>query len=220
MYRRIIPILLFFVAFVAAEAGAQNAAAQSSKQKKIDELLRSASASNQFAGVLVASENGKVIYEKAFGNANAEFKVPNTVNTRIGIASITKPMTSIILLRLIEEKKIDPADKLSKYIPDFPNGEKITVQMLAEHRSGIPHRVMPDEMETVRYTSAEMVEKVKAAKLLFEPGTERFYSSGGYVVLARVLEIASGQPYAELLKNYVFRPAGMTDSLEWDGSAI
>jgi CubicO group peptidase (beta-lactamase class C family) len=213
MYQRIFQILLLVVV-------ATNAIAQSSKEKKIDDLLRSASASNQFSGVLLASENGKIIYEKAFGMANAEFKVPNTVDTRIGIASITKPMTSIILLRLIEEKKIDPADKLSKYIPDFPNGDKITVQMLAEHRSGIPHRVMPDEMETVRYTSAEMIEKVKAAKLVFEPGTQRLYSSGGYAVLARVLEIASGRPYTELLKAYVFQPAGMDDSMEWDGSAI
>lgn len=175
---------------------------------------------NQFSGVVLASENGKVIYEKAFGLANADYKIPNQVNTRIGIASITKLMTSVILTRLIEQNKIAAADKLAKYIPDFPNGDKITIEMLARHRSGIPHRVMPPEMESVAFTSAEFVEKVKQAKLAFEPGTARLYSSGGYAILARALEIASGKTYAQLLQENVFTPAGMTDSVDFDGDAV
>jgi CubicO group peptidase (beta-lactamase class C family) len=92
--------------------------------------------------------------------------------------------------------------------------------MLALHRSGIPHRVMPSEAESVAYTSAEFVEKVKQAKLAFEPGTNRLYSSAGYSVLARVLEIASGKTYSQLLQEYVFAPAGMTDSVNFEGDQI
>ena len=176
--------------------------------------------SSQFSGVVLASENGKVIYEKAFGLANADFKIPNQLNTRIGIASITKYMTSVILNRLIESNKIAPADKLNKYIPDFPNGDKITIEMLARHRSGILHRVMPPEAEALSYTSAEFVEKAKQAKLAFEPGSGRLYSSGGYAVLARALEIASGKSYSQLLEEYVFKPAGMTDSVDFEGDAV
>lgn len=197
-----------------------NAFAQSNKAKKIDAFMKPFARANQFAGVVLASENGKVIYEKAFGLANADYKIPNQVNTRIGIASITKYMTSVILSRLIENKQIALADKLNKYIPDFPNGDKITIEMLARHRSGIPHRVMPSELESVAYTSAEFVDKVKQAKLLFEPGTQRLYSSAGYSVLARTLEIASGKTYAQLLQEYVFTPAGMTDSVDFDGEAV
>jgi hypothetical protein len=116
--------------------------------------------------------------------------------------------------------KVALADKLSKYIPDFPNGDKITIEMLARHRSGIPHRVMPPEAEALPYSSAEFVEKVKQAKLAFEPGSNRLYSSAGYSVLARVLEIASGKPYSQLLQEYVFTPAGMTDSVDFDGDAV
>jgi len=177
-------------------------------------------AANQFSGQVLAAEDGKVIYEKAFGLANADYKIPNQVNTRIGIASITKYMTTIILTRLAESQKIALADKLNKYIPDFPNGDKITIEMLARHRSGIPHRVMPPEAESVAYTSAEFVDKVKQAKLAFEPGTNRLYSSAGYAVLARVLEIVSGKSYAQLLQEYVFTPAGMTDSVDCQGDAI
>lgn len=193
---------------------------QSDKAKKIDEFMAPFVTSNQFSGVVLASENGKIIYEKAFGIANADYKIPNRLNTRIGIASITKQMTGVILARLVEANKISLADKLNKYIPDFPNGEKITIEMLARHRSGIPHRVMPPEMESIAYTSAEFVEKVKEAKLAFEPGTSRLYSSAGYAVLARVLEIASGKTYQELLQEYVFTPAGMTDSVDFEGNAI
>jgi CubicO group peptidase (beta-lactamase class C family) len=193
---------------------------QTDKAKKIDEFIAPFARSNQFSGVVLASENGKVIYEKAFGLANADYKIPNQLNTRIGIASITKLMTIVILNRLVEEKKISPADKLAKYIPDFPNGDKITIEMLARHRSGIQHRVMPPEAETVAYTSAEFVEKVKQSKLAFEPGTQRLYSSGGYAVLARTLEIAAGKTYGQLLQEYVFAPAGMTDSLDFNGEMI
>ena len=194
--------------------------AQGDKAKKIDEFIAPFAAAQQFSGVVLVSDGGEVIYEKAFGIANAEYKIPNQVNTRIGIASITKPMTVVILGRLIEANKVALADKLNKYIPDFPNGDKITIEMLARHRSGIPHRVMPPEAESMSYTSAEFVEKVKQAKLVFEPGTSRLYSSAGYSVLARVLELASGKSYQELLQEYVFTPGGMTDSVDSEGDTI
>ena len=196
------------------------AAGQSKKAKAIDEFVRSFVEANQFAGEILVSEDGKVTYEKAFGIANADYKIPNRLDTRIGVASITKLMTKVILARLVESKQISLADKLSKYISDFPNGDKITIEMLARHRSGIPHRVMPPEAESVAYSSAEFIEKVKLAKLAFEPGTQTLYSSAGFSVLARCLEIASGKPYVRLIQEYVFTPADMKDSRTFDGESI
>ena len=193
---------------------------QSDKAKKIDEYVKPFVKASHFSGVILASENGKVIYEKAFGFANADYKIPNQLNTRIGIASITKPMTVVILNRLVESGKISLDDKLSKFIPNFPNGDKITIGHLKNHRSGIPHRVMPPELESVSYTSAGFIEKVKQAKLEFEPGSQRTYSSAGFSVLARALEIASGKSYDQLLQEYVFAPAGMKDSLDFNGEMI
>ena len=114
------------------------AAAQSGKAAKIDKLVSGLASTGHFSGVVIASENGRVIYEKAFGIANADFKIPNATNTRIGIASITKPMTSVILLRLVEEGKIKLDEPLTKYIADFPSGDEITIEMIYRHRSGIP----------------------------------------------------------------------------------
>jgi len=193
---------------------------QSNKAKQIDEFVMQFARANQFGGQILVADKGKVIYEKAFGLANADFKIPNQLNTRIGIASITKLMTAVILFRLVEEKKISLADKLIKYIPGFPNGDKISIEMLFKHRAGVPHRVMPSELESVSYTSAEFIEKVKKSKLDFEPGEERSYSSGGYSVLARALEVSSGKSYAHLLEEYVFAPAGLKDSVTFDGEKI
>jgi CubicO group peptidase (beta-lactamase class C family) len=210
----------FVVTCIALLVLTQTALPQSATAKKIDDLIQPVARDGKFSGVVIASQNGTVIYEKAFGMANAELKVPNSVASRIGVASITKPMTAIILTRLIEEQKLTLEDKLSKFIPDFPNGDKITIAMLSQHRSGIPHRVMPEDDEARPYTSVEMVEKVKAAKLAFEPGTQQMYSSGGYTVLARALEIASGQSFEQLLQKYVFQPGRMTDTVDWNGPAI
>ena len=205
---------------VLGAAAPPHAAAQTTKAREIDNYIKPFADANQFSGVVLAAQDGRVIYEKAFGLANADFKIPNRPDTRFGVASITKQMTAVVLHRLIDEKKIAPEDKLSKFIPDFPNGDKITIQLLRSHRSGIPHRVMRAEEESLPYTSAEFVERVKGARLAFEPGAQRLYSSAGYTVLARALEIASGKPYAQLLREYVFAPAGMNDSLDFDGEAI
>jgi CubicO group peptidase (beta-lactamase class C family) len=187
---------------------------------RIDAYIGPFVKAGQFSGVVLAVMEGKIIYEKAYGFAQVEFGVPNTMETRIGIASITKPMTSVILHRLLEQKKLSLTDKVDRFLPDFPSGGKITVEMLARHRSGIPHRVMGAEWEAVPHTSADMAEKIKAATLVFEPGTQELYSSAGYTLLARVLEITSGKTYAQLLQEFVFAPSGMTDSFDFDGTAI
>src|SRR5713101_6015720 len=162
------------------------AQAQTKKAKAIDAYVRPLVKANQFFGVILASYKGKLIYEKAFGMAQAEHGVPNRLDTRFGIASVTKPMTQIIAIRLIEEGKLGLQDKLAKWLPDFPKGEQISVEMLIQHRSGIPHRGTREDEETTHYTPAEMVEKAKKATLAFQPGERRLYSSLGYSVLTRV----------------------------------
>src|SRR5260370_13935190 len=82
------------------------AQAQNKKARAIDAYVRPLVKANQFFGVILASDKGKLIYEKAFGMAQAEHGVPNRTGTRFGIASVTKPMTQIIAIRLIEEGKL------------------------------------------------------------------------------------------------------------------
>src|SRR5215216_1156036 len=102
--------ILFLVLGLILSSFLQVAFSQSDKARKIDEFITPFVKASQFSGVVLASENDKVIYEKAFGLANADYKIPNQLNTRIGIASITKYMTAVILQRLVEANTVAMAD--------------------------------------------------------------------------------------------------------------
>lgn len=150
---------------------AASAAGQGGRAAEIDRYLKPMIDRQQFAGVILVADKSGIVYEKAFGPAQAEFNLPNQLNTRFVIASINKSMTRAIGVRLIQEGKLGLQDKLSKFVPDFPQGDQITVEMLMRHRSGIPHRAITDDQESRRYTPAEMVEQNKKVKLAFPPGT-------------------------------------------------
>jgi len=118
------------------------------------------------------------------------------------------------------EHKIGLRDSIARWLPDFPNGNRITVEHLLRHRSGIPHELVPDSEATRPMSAAAMVEIAKRRPLDFEPGSQSSYSSGGFSVLARILELASGQPYCVLLATRIFGPLGMSHSSDHDSRAL
>jgi CubicO group peptidase (beta-lactamase class C family) len=195
-------------------------AAGASLEQRIDDWLRPYVEAEHLSGTVLVAQERQVLYEKAFGLANRELAVPNTPATRHCIASITKPMTVIIAARLIERGQMTREDPLSRWIPDFPSGEAITIDHLLTHRAGIPHRLTTPAEETLPRTATDMVERARTTALLFEPGSQESYSSGGFSVLALVLERASGQPYSALLEKHVFAPAGMENSAHADARQI
>ncbi len=97
----------------------------------------------------------------AFGLADRELGVPVTSQTRFNIASVTKPMTTVLAIRLIEEGRLSLRDSIARWIPGFPSGDSITVAHLLGHRSGIPHEVIPDSEMVRPFTAAEVVERAK-----------------------------------------------------------
>jgi CubicO group peptidase (beta-lactamase class C family) len=182
----LVPLALVFV------LGSPDAAEIS---RRIDAYAAPYANAGHLSGNLLVTIGEDVVYERSFGMANFELGVPNKPETRFNIASVTKPMTVIAYVRLAEERKIAPADKLSKYLPDFPNADAITIEHLSRHRSGIPHRVTVEGEETVPRTAADMVALAARKPLEFKPGERYSYTSGGFSVFARVLEIASGESY-------------------------
>lgn len=208
---------LLFVAVAVAEErspAVENAALPASElARRIDAYVRPFEEAGEISGTLLVARDGSVVYEKSFGMANYELGVPNTSATRYCVASISKPMTQIIAIRLLEQRKLALSDKLSKWFPDFPRAGEITVEHLFRHRAGIPHRVTTEAEEMVPQTAASMVGFAKRRELLFEPGSKSVYSSAGYSVLARVLELASGRSFEQLLEEFVFAPAGAERSL-------
>ena len=181
-------------------------------REEIDAYLQPFLADGHLSGTLLVARGGEVQYERSFGMANYELGVPNTPQTRFCIASINKPITVMLVAQLAEEKKLAVSDPLEKWIPGFPEGDKITIDHLLNHRAGIPHRVTTPEQEAVPRTAADMVELAKQQKLLFAPGARSSYSSAGYSVLARIVELASGMPYEQALAERIVKPAGLRDT--------
>jgi len=185
-----------------------------SLEQRVDTYIKPYLEIGHLSGTVLIAREGDVVYEKSFGLANHELGVSNTPGTLFCIGSINKPLTIVILARMIEAEQLALTDKLTKFLPDFPRAGDITIDNLLNHSAGIPHRVTEPIDETRPQTAASMVELAAGKALVFEPGSDSVYSSAGFSVLARVLELASGKPYAELLTEYVLNPAGMKSTFD------
>jgi CubicO group peptidase (beta-lactamase class C family) len=149
------------------------------------------------AAVVVLS-GSEILYAKAHGLANVEAGVPNTLDTKMRLASVTKSFTALAVLRLAERGRLSLDAPLQTYLPDFRSGERITLRQLLAHTAGVPDFVSFDE--------------AKQGALDFEPGERLNYSNTGYIALGRVLEVVSGKSYEALLREEILDPLGMRDT--------
>ena len=192
--------------------------------ERVDAFDASLDRVNRLSGVLRVVHGDSLLLEKAFGYANRELEVPNTSETRFCIASITKIMTRLIAWQILVEGKCRLDSPLSSFVADFPHGDAITVEHLMRHRAGVPHRVVPENEQWHPVTAEEVTrfaaDYVGSHGTLVVPGRESIYSSGGYSVLARVIEIIEGRSFSEVLQERVFGPAGMHDSFDVDGRTL
>ncbi|HET6337401.1 MAG TPA: serine hydrolase domain-containing protein, partial [Polyangiales bacterium] len=149
-----------------------------------------------------------MLVEKSFGFANHELRVPFTPTTPTNVASITKPLTIIMVSRLAEARQLSVDDTVSKWLPEYVHGSRMTITQLLNHRAGVPHRLLPDDQQEEPRTADDMVKAANKLSLLFEPGAQSIYSSGGYAILAAVIEHVTGKRYDELLQQHVSQPVG------------
>jgi CubicO group peptidase (beta-lactamase class C family) len=196
------------------------------KAKRIDGLMTLYHKYGQFNGVILVAERGQVVYERAFGQANLEWGIPNTLDTKFEIASMTKPMTALLIMQLVEEGKIRLDGKVSDYILYYPRetGTKITVDQLLNHTSGLqqdiafsdnPNDVPPiiTKINADLLSNDELVKLIATRALRFEPGTDYGYSSDGYAVLGAIIERVTGKSYWQVLAERILKPAGMTETV-------
>ena len=185
---------------------------------KIQEMLALAHKYRQFNGSALVAENGKVVYEGAFGMANMEWNIPNTPDTKFRLGSITKQFTATLILQLVEQGKINLNGELSDYLPDYRKdvGEKVTIHNLLTHTSGIPsYTSQPGFFENVSrnpYKVEEFVKKYASGDLEFEPGSKFEYDNSGYFLLGAIIEHVTGKPYEQVLKENIFDPLGMKNT--------
>jgi CubicO group peptidase (beta-lactamase class C family) len=173
-----------------------------------------------FSGVVLVARGDQVLAARPYGMANYEFGVPNALDTRFRIASITKRFTNILLVRLAEAGRLSAGDTLAKYFPEFPKADRITVAQLANHRSGLRD---PDALRGIistNFTPAQVVAILAKEPLGSEPGETYAYTTANYAVLAAILEKVTGRSFAALTKAYIYDPAGAKDSGEVDSTTV
>jgi CubicO group peptidase (beta-lactamase class C family) len=194
---------------------------EQSLEAKVDAYVKPYLEMKAFSGTILIARKGKIVLEKGYGMANYELNVPNTVQTKFHLASISKTFTAAAIMMLEERGQLSVKDPLNKYIPDYPNGDKITLHNLLIHTSGIPNvNNFSEYGDWSRYaqTPASLVEKFKNRPLNFEPGARYDYSNSNYNVLAFIIEKVSGKSYGEFLQANIFEPLAMKDTAH-DGNA-
>ncbi len=190
---------------------------------RVEALATPEAAADRLSGIIMIARGDRVIVQQTWGFADWERRVPNSATTRFGIGSITKVMTETLVDQLAGEGRVDLSAPVANYLPGFPNGPKgghPTVRDLLMHRAGVPHRVTTELEETRHLHPADIVERVKAKGLLFEPGTAELYSSAGFTCLARIVEIVERKPFDVVLTERIFRPAAMTSATDETGEQL
>ena len=188
---------------------------QSDVKAQVERYLEPYVHSKNFTGVVLISKGDELLVNQAYGYANQSFRVLNTPSTRFHIASISKPFTAAAILLLQERGLLNTADKISKYLPDFPRGDEITVLNLLTHTSGIVNvNNLPEYEKAQRFpqTPATLIQLFKDKPLDFEPGSKYAYSNSNYNILAFIIEQVGKKPYGEFLRENIFMPLGLPDT--------
>lgn len=194
------------------KAGAKSDVEFPSPESLLNAYLDANERDNAPGAAVLVSRNGKILFAKGVGTLDRENKKPITKAMVSRIGSVSKQFTAVAVLLLAQDGKLSVQDKLSKYYPDFPRGDRITIHQLLNHTSGIKSFTsLPDFMEkvTMKTTPAQMITRFRDQKPDFEPGKNWFYNNSGYFLLGDIATKVAGKPYYEFLNDRVFKPQGM-----------
>lgn len=180
-------------------------AQENARFRKIDSLLSYLNHNNRFLGQISIREGDNVVFEKAYGLPTAKKEEQPNKNTKYKIGSITKTFTAVMIMQLVEEKRLKLDAKLSKFYPEIPNADKISINDLLRHRSGIVDYVSADSTMSMMspLTKKEVLAKIASYKPAFEPNTKAEYSNSNYYILGCILEDITKTPYKTNLKNRI-----------------
>ncbi|MDQ6894483.1 MAG: beta-lactamase family protein [Acidobacteriota bacterium] len=216
---------LAFLTFAAAAAlHAQAAPPLGEAQPKVEAAVSASMAKQRISGLSVAvAMEGRLRWSQGYGFADLENSVPFTAGTVWRLGSISKPITAVAAMQLVERGKLELDAPIQRYCPAFPEKEKpITARHLLGHLSGIRHYLPTEDFNSTRHYDgvAASLEAFKKDPLLQDPGTKFTYSTYGYVVLGCVVEGASARKFADQVRESLTEPAGMDRTRPDDASAI
>ncbi|AGC75166.1 CubicO group peptidase (beta-lactamase class C family) [Nonlabens dokdonensis] len=191
-----------------------NSHSQNEKAQRIDSLFTAMNQNNEFNGVVLFAEDGKVIHKKAYGIADFGTNSPLTTASVFDLASVSKQFTAMGIVILMEQRKLALEDPISKYLPELEFYPIISIENLLTHTSGLPDYMdlMNEHWDHSKIaTNKDVIDMMalKKPELLFEPDSEYEYSNTGYLLLASIIEKASGMSYGDFLSKHIFRPLEM-----------
>jgi CubicO group peptidase (beta-lactamase class C family) len=190
--------------------------AELTTEQEMDAFVQSHLATGQFMGAVLAAHGDEVLLSKGYGMANLEQETPNSPETVFRLGSLAKQFTAAAILQLQDQGLLNVEDQVSRYLPDFPHGDEITLHQLLNHSSGVPdppelsEQASPGPVLRQAASLDELIGRVAGQPLQFEPGSQYQYCNICYVMLGRIIEKVSGQSYADYLTEHIFQPLAMT----------
>ncbi|HIE1097643.1 MULTISPECIES: serine hydrolase domain-containing protein [Stenotrophomonas] len=192
-------------------SAALDAAAIERIDRGVDQVMRRFSVPG--AAVMVL-QNGRLIHAKAYGQRDVARRLAVRTDTPFEIGSITKQFTAAAVVQLQEAGRLSLDDPLARYLPDAPHAHEVTLRQLLSHTSGLhdyfdgpEHEV--DALVTQPIAFDRLLARISDRPLDFEPGSRWSYSNTGYMLLGRVIEVVSGERYADYLRRHLLQPLGM-----------
>ena len=192
------------------------------KEQKIAQFYQDVIANDGFSGGFLVAQNGEIIYENYNGYINYKSKEEMTNETPVHLASISKVITAAVILQLVDEKLLDLDQKVTSLFPEFPH-EAITIRMLLNHRSGLPHYSYFSENKNIWNSNKTLTNQIildllstKGIPLEYKPNTRFAYCNTNYALLALVVEKITQLDFKTAVKKHVFEPLEMHNSFVLD----
>lgn len=185
---------------------------------RLDGLARVYERRNLFSGVILIARNGRVLFQRAYGQASPSMRLPMRIDTRLNTASIAKMFTGVAIAQLVESERLSYDDTLARLWPDFPNPRlrQVTIRQLLTHTSGLgPNDYYDDPrypalVDSIRNV-ADYMRLAIDTPMENTPGTYN-YSNSGFIILGALIERLTREDFYDYVRDHIFRPAGMTDS--------
>lgn len=189
------------------------------KDKRIDEYVKIQMQETGTVGMAVAIlKDGKLLHKNTYGIANLEYSIPVHSNTNFTIASATKLMTSTLIMKLLQDKKISLEDSVDKYLPNATNWKNVKIKHLLAHEGGIEwpsslggYLGIGSSANFKVESIDDLILKLSKSQLLYTPGTKQTYQNGDYFVLQYIIEKLYGRPLEDILEIELMQYFGMKD---------
>lgn len=185
--------------------------------KAVEARAASRAAKDQFSGAVLLAQDGRVRFQKAYGLADREKRMPNSLDTQFRFGSMGKMFTAVATMQLVQDGKIDLAAPIGRYLTNYPNRDiatKVTVAHLLTHSGGTGDIFGPefDAHKTSLRSTKDYVDLYGARAPDFAPGSRHSYSNYGFILLGRIVEEVSGLSYDDYIQRNIFDRVGMAST--------